>query len=70
MEYDNTNSGVLFPNDRKETDKHPDYKGTINVGGKDFWLSGWKKQSKKGPLLSLSVQEKDTQAKTRDDVDF
>jgi len=58
-EYDNTNSGVLFKNDRKETEKHPDYKGSINIEGTEYWLSGWKKESKKGPLLSLSVQPKD-----------
>ena len=38
-EYDNTNRGVLFKNDRKESDSHPDYKGQINVDGTEFWLS-------------------------------
>ena len=32
------NSGVLFSNDKKETDKHPHYKGNITVDGKDYWL--------------------------------
>jgi len=27
------NSGVLFKNDKKESEKHPDYKGNITVGG-------------------------------------
>lgn len=63
MQYDNTNSGVLFKNDRKETDKHPDYKGSINIDGTEYWLSGWKKQSKDGtPRLSLSVKAKDAKA--------
>jgi len=42
MAYDNTNSGFLGKNTRKETDKHPDITGHINIEGKDYWLSGWK----------------------------
>ena len=55
MEYDNNNRGALFINDRKESDKHPDWKGRLNINGVDHWLSGWKKQTAKGPVLSLSL---------------
>lgn len=59
-EFDNTNSGALFRNDRKETDKHPDYRGEINVGGTDYWLSAWLKTSSKGAkFMSLAVTPKD-----------
>jgi uncharacterized protein (DUF736 family) len=59
MDYDNTNRGALFKNDRKETDKHPDYKGTINVAEDDYWLSAWLKKDKNGKTyMSLSVQPK------------
>jgi hypothetical protein len=58
-EYDNTDRGVLFKNDRKEQDNHPDYKGSINVGGTDFWLSAWIKEGQKGKFMSLSIKPKE-----------
>lgn len=60
MEYDNSNSGVLFKNDKKETEKHPDYTGTMNADGQDFWLSAWVKTSKAGKkFFSLALTPKE-----------
>ena len=59
MDYDNTNRGALFKNDDKQSDKHPDYKGSINIDGVEYWLSSWIKTSKQGnKFMSLSVQPK------------
>jgi uncharacterized protein (DUF736 family) len=69
-EYDNTNQGALFKNDKKESEKHPDYRGSINVDGTDFWLSAWIKESKKGgKFMSLSVTAKDGKPKGKQDDD-
>lgn len=58
-DYDNTNRGVLFKNDDKQADTHADYRGNINIGGKEFWLDAWIKTSKAGKkFMSLSVKPK------------
>jgi uncharacterized protein (DUF736 family) len=62
-DYDNTNSGALFKNERKETEKHPDYTGQLNVNGVDHWVSAWIKKSKTGKtFMSLSIKPKDLEA--------
>ncbi len=62
MNYDNTNRGVLFPNDKKGNEKRPDFTGDLNVGGTEYKLSAWKKASKAGNnFLSISVQLKEGQ---------
>ena len=60
MEYDNTNSGALFKNDKATTDKHPTHTGSINVDGVEYWLSAWVKVGKRGKFFSLAVKPKET----------
>jgi hypothetical protein len=63
MTKDDRNRGTLFKNDRRTTDRDRDFSGSINVDGKDYWLSGWRKKSKAGqPYLSLSVKVKEPAA--------
>lgn len=65
MAYDNTNKGTLGKNKERDSEnpehaKWPEYKGKINVDGKDYWLSGWVKENKENgeKFFSLSVTEK------------
>lgn len=80
-QYDNTNRGSLFKNDKKTEEKHPDLSGSINIEGTEYWISGWSKVSKGGQkFLSLSVRQKQEQtrqssqptrsSKTEDDSDI
>ena len=57
--YDNTNRGVLFKNDRKEKDTHPNMKGSINVEGVEYWVSAWTKDGQNGKFISLSLTPKE-----------
>jgi hypothetical protein len=64
MEYDNTNRGSIWKNEKKETEKHPDFTGSINVEGVEYWVSAWKRKpgaNVKAPALSFSFKPKDTQ---------
>jgi hypothetical protein len=58
-EYDNTNRGVLFRAKERKSDKHPEYSGSVNIEGVEYWLDGWVKDGKSGKFFSLSVKPKD-----------
>lgn len=65
-EYDNRNSGALFKNKKKVTEKHPDYTGQMtDAEGREHWVSAWIKQSKSGEtFMSLSFNAKEQQAQS------
>lgn len=64
-DYDNTNSGMLARNKRKEKDTHPEYTGSINADGVEYWMSAWVKVGKPGSKLdgekyfSIAITRKD-----------
>jgi hypothetical protein len=64
-EYDNTNRGAIWKNDKKETDKHPDFRGELNVNGAEFWVSAWRRAPgapDKAPALSFALTPKEAQS--------
>lgn len=51
-------SGAMFPN-TKTSEKSPDLRGSVKVGGVDYEVAGWKRKSKNGlAYLSLALQKK------------
>lgn len=58
------NSGALFKNDRKESDKHPDYQGSCVINGEELWMSAWLKTSEGGKRwMSFSFKPKESKPK-------
>jgi uncharacterized protein (DUF736 family) len=53
------NKGAIFKNaNKKEGDKQPDYKGTVNVDGKEKAISLWLNTSKDGvKYFSVGISE-------------
>jgi hypothetical protein len=60
QQYDNTNTGILSKNDRKTEDWHADYRGTINVEGREYYLDAKirEKRDGSGKFFSLKVRPK------------
>jgi hypothetical protein len=59
MAFDNTNRGTLGKNTKKTKETQPEYSGSLNVNGVDYWLNGWIKESETGKFFSLTVRPKD-----------
>jgi uncharacterized protein (DUF736 family) len=54
--YTNENSGAIFKNDKRETENHPMYKGSLNVEGKEYWVSVWVNTSQKSGQKYMSLK--------------
>ena len=61
------NTGSLFKNDKKETDSHPDYKGSALIDGLgECWLDAWINTAKDGSkYMSLKMKPKDANGSAR-----
>ena len=55
--------GGIFPNKKKQDERHPDITGRANIDGRMFFISGWHKQSQNGGgYYSLSFKAADEAA--------
>ena len=72
-DYDNTNSFVLFKNDKEGNEKRPDYTGTITLeNGEEKRLAAWIREGKSGQkFMSGKISEPlEKKAAVESDGDF
>lgn len=60
------NTGTLGKARERKTDRHPEYTGKANIGGVDYWIGAWVKESAQGKFFSLSFTPKDAPKQERD----
>lgn len=54
------NTGSLFRNNKRESDKHPEFNGSVRIDGHDMWVSAWVRETKTGQkYFSLAFKRKD-----------
>jgi hypothetical protein len=61
-QYDNTNRGAIWKNDKREKETQPHFTGSLNVEGREFTVSAWKRgedDSDRAPALRFSIKPKE-----------
>lgn len=51
------NSGYLFRNEKRTSDKSPNMKGKFTSQGTDFWVAGWTNSRDGKPYISIALTE-------------
>ena len=51
MTYDNTNSGMMMRNENRENERQPEFKGSLDVDGVQYWISAWVNTGKEGSKI-------------------
>lgn len=59
------NTGSLFKNDKRETDSHPNAKGSALIDGVEYWVSAWTNDGNQGKYQSLKFSRKDENKTSR-----
>lgn len=72
--FDNRNRGSIWKNDKKREGKQdPDFTGSLNVEGVEYWVSAWKRKegaADNAPALSFTVKPKEANKRTMPKADM
>tara|TARA_R110000737_G_C14432293_1_gene459914 strand:+ start:265 stop:525 length:261 start_codon:yes stop_codon:yes gene_type:complete len=63
--YDNNNRGSIWKNEDCKTETDRQFKGSAEVNGVEYWVSGWLRKpdaNPKAPAMSFSFQAKEQQS--------
>lgn len=63
-QYDSNLTGVLFKNEKDGNEKRPDYKGSAEIEGVQYWVSAWIRDGAKGKFMSMKYEAKEKQQAT------
>ena len=66
-------TGVLFPVENKQSDKHPNLTGNVLIKGEKYYISAWSNTAKSGKKyisLKLNEEQKKQEPKTDNDLPF
>lgn len=68
-EFDNTNRGNLFKNDKGDNPNRPDYTGKCNIAGKEYRMAAWIRDSQTGKkFMSINFSDLNEQKPEHSDV--
>jgi hypothetical protein len=61
------NTGTLFKNDKKESDSHPNARGSALIDGVEYWVDAWTNEDKNGnKYQKMTFKRKDAKGPGRD----
>ena len=50
-QYTNDGTGSMFRNEKREREEQPEFRGSANIDGVDYWISAWVNTA--GPQTSV-----------------
>lgn len=58
-QYDETNRWKLGRNNKPKNERSPEFTGSINIDGVEYWLNGWVREARGEKFFSGTVAKKE-----------
>jgi len=56
------NSGIMSRDKNRKSDKHPEFTGSAEIDGREYWLSAYVNENENGKYFKISFKPKDQQS--------